>query len=358
MPSRRMNVLTHSEYRLALATRYLDEGHSKWPLCAVAASARHLVEIGFATGADSALVRGADFADAHAPLAAQIIFSRSGWCASLLCGLGNSRLAATHMREFAVLVADLICCRAVRVVCHFTVSAPDPRGAGLAGVDRHWHKKTVASTILLDNLVQIHKNVQMSKTDEIKALLLADPNVRFSKIAADLGVSRQLVSLVAKNIGLRPPSLFMSYRSEYNCWYNMIRRCADANAKDYGARGISVCARWMNSFPNFLSDMGSKPTDDHSIDRIDNDGNYEPKNCRWATWSEQMLNQRKSRSKRAHINIARHPVATKNRGKPRSFGPEQAQEVREKLAAGAGVRELADHYKVSHTTIMRYGKTP
>lgn len=85
---------------------------------------------------------------------------------------------------------------------------------------------------------------------------------------------------------------------EYTTWCRMIERCENDNIPnfdDYGGRGIKICARWRNSFPAFLSDMGPKPSMLHSIERDDTNGNYTPKNCRWATKDEQAANTRKSR---------------------------------------------------------------
>lgn len=85
-----------------------------------------------------------------------------------------------------------------------------------------------------------------------------------------------------------------NFSAEYRAWAGMKTRCENPKADNfarYGGRGVRLCDRW-HTFENFLSDMGPKPSPKHSLDRINNDGDYEPGNCRWATQHEQGRNRR------------------------------------------------------------------
>lgn len=89
-----------------------------------------------------------------------------------------------------------------------------------------------------------------------------------------------------------------SYSGTYSSYNAMKQRCTNPNNRafhNYGGRGIRVCERWLNSFDDFLADMGTRPDGEYEIDRIDNSKDYEPGNCRWVTRSAQSRNNRRTR---------------------------------------------------------------
>ena len=97
--------------------------------------------------------------------------------------------------------------------------------------------------------------------------------------------------------------LWVEFRNEYRIWQDIISRCRpsdDGGDPNYGDRGIYVCDRWLlgedgdHPFACFMSDMGPRPSKDHSVDRSDNDGPYSPDNCRWSLWKDQCRNMRKN----------------------------------------------------------------
>lgn len=155
-------------------------------------------------------------------------------------------------------------------------------------------------------------------------------------------ITKQLISKASKKHGMHKVP-------EYSVWNGMISRCNNPNVKEYknyGGRGIKVCERWRRSPAPFLSDMGPRPTPKHQIDRIDNDGDYEPGNCRWVTHCENSRNCRTTKLDRdkvwAILKAAREGAGDTAQG--RRFG-----------VSGATIRDArlgktwADVYEAFHS---------
>lgn len=100
---------------------------------------------------------------------------------------------------------------------------------------------------------------------------------------------------IARKSNLSQLSHGLTNSPEYVAYYGMLSRCLNPNTArypEYGGRGITICDRWIESFEAFYADMGPRPSEDHSLDRRENDGHYEVGNCRWATRTEQQNNTR------------------------------------------------------------------
>ena len=116
------------------------------------------------------------------------------------------------------------------------------------------------------------------------------------------------------------PKHNLCYSAEYRIWGNMLSRCHNANApnyKNYGGRGITCDPRWR-SFTEFYADLGPRPSSKHQLDRVNNDGNYNKQNCRWATKQEQMLNRRLFHNNNSGLSHV-HYEASQNRWRARCY---------------------------------------
>ena len=125
---------------------------------------------------------------------------------------------------------------------------------------------------------------------------------------------------------------------EYRTWLRMKRRCYDTGYKDYpnwGGRGIRLCDEWNESFDQFFADMGPRPTADHSIDRLDSNGDYAPGNCRWAT-SFQQASENKRNLIPVEVNGQRYQSIS---AACRSIGAVNYTTAEQRIFAGMSVAE-------------------
>lgn len=142
--------------------------------------------------------------------------------------------------------------------------------------------------------------------------------------------------------GIRGRKHGLANSKEYNVWLGIKRRCyteKDPGYKNYGGRGIKVCDRWLESFENFIEDMGFRPEGDYSLERKDNDKWYCKENCKWATRIEQ------SKNKRSNIKVLYRGEIYILSEFSKLIG-HNATSIKRKLDKKLSGDEIADYYKI------------
>lgn len=166
--------------------------------------------------------------------------------------------------------------------------------------------------------VQIGERFRCGKWNKWHALFRCSCGTEFVAIAADIPSGRiKSCGCILRCEGNDVPN--GSDHPLYQTWKHIVNRCENPECKsyhDYGGRGIRICDRWRNSFACFIADIGVRPSPGHELDRINNDGNYEPSNVRWSTRIDQARNKRTTvrlangLPVRSVENIAAVPITT------------------------------------------------
>lgn len=186
---------------------------------------------------------------------------------------------------------------------------------------------------IIDRRIYRTKKWTPEKIEHLR--LLRNYGLKYGKISELCKINEsQLCTLLKENKYKKPKtSRYRDLKEKhplYKIWSGMRSRCNNLNNKhykDYGGRGITICESW-NDFNNFSRDMGPRPSPKHSIDRINNNGNYEPSNCRWATNLQQSYNTRRT-----------------------LFNREIATSIRQDYALGARTVDIARKYNVFSSAI-------